>query len=119
KNPEMWNETLYQQMFRLTQAGGSFATFTASSNVRRGLQAVGFEVKKRKGFGKKREMLWGEKPDNQTENSIRFPYFYQSNQTESDDVAIVGGGIASLAVVVSLLERGKQVTLYCKDEQLA
>ncbi|MCT8600709.1 bifunctional tRNA (5-methylaminomethyl-2-thiouridine)(34)-methyltransferase MnmD/FAD-dependent 5-carboxymethylaminomethyl-2-thiouridine(34) oxidoreductase MnmC [Glaesserella parasuis] len=119
KNPEMWNETLYQQMFRLTQAGGSFATFTASSNVRRGLQAVGFEVKKRKGFGKKREMLWGEKPDNQTENHIRFPYFYQSNQTESDDVAIVGGGIASLAVALSLLERGKQVTLYCKDEQLA
>lgn len=59
KNPEMWNEHLYQQMFRLTKNGGTFATFTASSNVRRGLQAAGFEVYKRKGFGKKREMLWG------------------------------------------------------------
>ncbi|AUI65743.1 MULTISPECIES: bifunctional tRNA (5-methylaminomethyl-2-thiouridine)(34)-methyltransferase MnmD/FAD-dependent 5-carboxymethylaminomethyl-2-thiouridine(34) oxidoreductase MnmC [Glaesserella] len=119
KNPEMWNEKLYQQMFRLTKAGGSFATFTASSNVRRGLQAVGFEVKKRKGFGKKREMLWGEKPVAQNENVLAYPYFYQQNQTSSDDVAIVGGGIASLAVALSLLERGKKVTLYCKDEQLA
>ena len=42
----MWNEGLYQQMFRTTRLNGTFATFTASSNVRRGLQAVGFEVKK-------------------------------------------------------------------------
>ena len=47
KNPEMWNTRLYQAMFRLTQNGGSFATFTASSAVRKGLQAVGFDVKKR------------------------------------------------------------------------
>lgn len=60
KNPEMWNEKLYKQMFRLSRNGGTFATFTASSNVRRGLQAAGFSVYKRKGFGKKREMLWGE-----------------------------------------------------------
>lgn len=52
KNPEMWNEQLYLQMFRLSANGGSFATFTASSMVRRGLEAAGFAVKKRKGFGK-------------------------------------------------------------------
>lgn len=52
KNPEMWNEHLYQQMFRLSRNGGSFATFTAASAVRKGLQAAGFEVYKRKGFGK-------------------------------------------------------------------
>ncbi|MDH2997406.1 bifunctional tRNA (5-methylaminomethyl-2-thiouridylate)-methyltransferase MnmD/FAD-dependent cmnm(5)s(2)U34 oxidoreductase MnmC [Pasteurellaceae bacterium LFhippo2] len=119
KNPEMWNENLYSQMFRLTKKGGTFATFTASSNVRRGLQAVGFDVKKRKGFGKKREMLWGEKPLESKSPALAFPYFYQQNQSESDDIAIVGGGVASLCVALSLLERGKQVTLYCKDETLA
>lgn len=119
KNPEMWNESLYQQMFRLTRNGGSFATFTAASSVRRGLQEVGFEVKKRKGFGKKREMLWGEKPLSAEPSAFAFPYFYQQNQIESNDVAIVGGGVASLFLALSLLEKGKQVTLYCQDEVLA
>lgn len=119
KNPEMWNDHLYSQMFRLTAKGGSFATFTAASAVRRGLQAVGFEVKKRKGFGKKREMLWGEKPFDSPTPAVVFPYFYQPNQIDSEDVAIVGGGVASLFLAWSLLERGKNVTLYCKDEVVA
>ncbi|MFA9487839.1 MULTISPECIES: bifunctional tRNA (5-methylaminomethyl-2-thiouridine)(34)-methyltransferase MnmD/FAD-dependent 5-carboxymethylaminomethyl-2-thiouridine(34) oxidoreductase MnmC [unclassified Mannheimia] len=118
KNPEMWNEHLYQQMFRLSANGGSFATFTASSNVRRGLQAAGFEVKKRKGFGKKREMLWGEKPLESTIQPPNYPYFYAKNENV-DDIAIIGGGVASLFVALSLLEKGKKVTLYCKDEKLA
>ncbi|WP_373819408.1 bifunctional tRNA (5-methylaminomethyl-2-thiouridine)(34)-methyltransferase MnmD/FAD-dependent 5-carboxymethylaminomethyl-2-thiouridine(34) oxidoreductase MnmC [Glaesserella sp.] len=116
KNPEMWNEQLYRQMFRLTRSGGSFATFTASSQVRRGLQAVGFDVKKRKGFGKKREMLWGEKPLGVESAPLNFPYFYQKNQAKLDDIAIIGGGVASLFIALSLLERGKNVTLYCKDD---
>ncbi|MDG6882357.1 tRNA 5-methylaminomethyl-2-thiouridine biosynthesis bifunctional protein MnmC [Phocoenobacter uteri] len=119
KNPQMWCERLYQQMFRLTKNGGSFATFTAASAVRKGLQAVGFEVKKRKGFGKKREMLWGEKPQQSEKPAINVPYYYQQPQAETDDIAIVGGGIASLFLSLSLLEKGKKVTLYCKDNALA
>lgn len=119
KNPEMWNEPLYQQMFRLTRPGGSFATFTAASHVRRGLQAVGFMVNKRKGFGKKREMLWGEKPQDGASPSIQFPFYAQSPHTDSDDIAIIGGGIASLFVAWSLIARGKRVTLYCQDNEVA
>ena len=119
KNPEMWNEGLYQQMFRTTRLNGTFATFTASSNVRRGLQAVGFEVKKRKGFGKKREMLWGTKNPEVESQSQQFPYFYQQNAEHCQDIAIVGGGVASLFLALSLLEKGKKVTLYCKDDQVA
>lgn len=119
KNPEMWNDILYHHMFRLTKHGGSFATFTAASAVRKGLQAVGFEVKKRKGFGKKREMLWGEKPYQSETPQINYPYFYMENSTEVDDIALVGGGVASLFVALSLLEKGKKVTLYCKDSALA
>lgn len=118
KNPEMWNDHLYQQMFRLTTNGGSFATFTASSRVRRGLQAAGFDVKKRKGFGKKREMLWGEKPLESLIQPPNYPYFYAKNESV-EDIAIIGGGVASLFVALSLLEKGKQVTLYCKDENVA
>ncbi|MCE3232575.1 MAG: mnmC [Rickettsiaceae bacterium] len=59
KNPDMWNDELYQNMFRLTNSSGSFATFTSVGEVKRGLQAAGFNVEKAKGFGKKRHMLRG------------------------------------------------------------
>ena len=119
KNPAMWNETLYRHMFRLSKNGGSFATFTASSQVRRGLLAAGFGVVKRKGFGKKREMLCGEKPYDAPKSGPVAPYFYTEKPAESDDIAIIGGGVASLFLALSLLERGKKVTLYCRDGALA
>jgi tRNA 5-methylaminomethyl-2-thiouridine biosynthesis bifunctional protein len=59
KNPDMWQEALYFNMSRLTNSKGSFATFTASGNVRRGLQRHGFNAHKISGFGKKRHILVG------------------------------------------------------------
>jgi tRNA 5-methylaminomethyl-2-thiouridine biosynthesis bifunctional protein len=60
KNPDMWNDGIYKNMARLTNPGGSFATFTSVGNVRRGLQNNGFCVHKVPGFGRKRHMLVGE-----------------------------------------------------------
>jgi tRNA 5-methylaminomethyl-2-thiouridine biosynthesis bifunctional protein len=59
KNPDMWTEALFGHMARLTPAGGTFATFTAAGHVRRGLHAAGFDVRKTKGYGYKRDMLVG------------------------------------------------------------
>ncbi|TEA27995.1 hypothetical protein O970_00800 [Candidatus Schmidhempelia bombi str. Bimp] len=61
KNQAMWSETLFKQLFQQTQPMGTFATFTAAGFVRRNLQAAGFNVNKQKGFGRKREMLIGNK----------------------------------------------------------
>ena len=61
KNPDMWSESLFKQCYELTSKGGSFATFTAAGFVRRNLINAGFNIKKRKGFGLKREMLIGSK----------------------------------------------------------
>jgi tRNA 5-methylaminomethyl-2-thiouridine biosynthesis bifunctional protein len=61
-NPAMWNETILNHVARLTRPQGTFATFTAAGFVRRTLEAAGFIVTKRKGFGRKREMLTGVKP---------------------------------------------------------
>lgn len=60
KNPAMWQAGLFQHMARLSHAGTTFATFTSAGEVRRSLIAAGFQVQKRVGFGKKREMLVGE-----------------------------------------------------------
>ncbi len=60
KNPDMWHDGLYAEMARLSKPNATFATFTSAGIVKRGLQNAGFNVKKRVGFGKKREMLIGE-----------------------------------------------------------
>lgn len=61
KNPEMWSDIVFENMVRLTKLNGTFSTFTAAGFVRRGLEAVGFEVRKTPGFGRKREMIVGRK----------------------------------------------------------
>ncbi len=58
-NPDMWSETVFANMARLSAFGARLATFTAAGFVRRGLMAVGFEVRKVQGFGRKREMVVG------------------------------------------------------------
>ena len=60
KNPDMWQTALFEQMARHSHAATTFATFTSAGMVRRGLTAAGFKVNKRAGFGKKREMLYGQ-----------------------------------------------------------
>ncbi len=120
KNPQMWNDTLYRHMYRYSKEQGTFATFTAASTVRKGLEQVGFEVKKRKGYGKKRECLQGNKP-NSSQAPIHFPWYLAqpAQVTPQPNIAIIGGGIASLFCALSLLERQAKVTLYCEDEDIA
>ncbi|TCP97717.1 tRNA 5-methylaminomethyl-2-thiouridine biosynthesis bifunctional protein [Cricetibacter osteomyelitidis] len=122
KNPEMWNDGLYRQMYRYTKPNGTFATFTAASHVRKGLEQAGFNVHKRKGYGKKREMLFGEKMRNTTALEIKTPWYLPKsavNFSENSSVAIIGGGIASLFTALSVLQRGGKVVVYCEDEQPA
>ncbi len=59
KNPELWNEALMAEVAAHTNPGGTFATYTAAGFVRRGLQAAGFAVERRKGHGHKRHMATG------------------------------------------------------------
>ena len=119
KNPDMWNEQLYQQMFRFTKLQGTFATFTAASAVRKGLENAGFNIKKRKGFGKKRECLSGQKTHEKL-IALSTPWFHnQPANLKEQDIGIIGGGIASLCTAISLVKHGAKITIYCEDEQTA
>jgi tRNA 5-methylaminomethyl-2-thiouridine biosynthesis bifunctional protein len=55
----MWSDEIFNEMSRLSNQRAQLATFTAAGFVRRGLQKAGFQMDKRPGFGKKREMLAG------------------------------------------------------------
>ena len=119
KNPDMWSEALFAAMARFARPEGSFATFTAAGFVRRGLQQAGFTVAKCKGFGQKREMLTGTLPADTPLASNLHPWFLRPAAQNSNDVAIIGGGIASALTALALLRRGARVTLYCADAQPA
>ncbi|SMB86983.1 tRNA 5-methylaminomethyl-2-thiouridine biosynthesis bifunctional protein [Pasteurella testudinis DSM 23072] len=115
KNPQMWSSDLYHAMFRYSKSGATFATFTAASAVRKGLQAAGFVVEKQKGFARKREMLMGYKAQTAALAPLTPWYWTQSAVGAVKEVAIVGGGVASLFTALSCLKRGLKVTLYCED----
>lgn len=59
KNPDMWTQHLFNHMARIADTNCTVATFTAAGFVRRGLIEAGFVMKKVKGFGTKREMIFG------------------------------------------------------------
>ncbi|EKY3118377.1 bifunctional tRNA (5-methylaminomethyl-2-thiouridine)(34)-methyltransferase MnmD/FAD-dependent 5-carboxymethylaminomethyl-2-thiouridine(34) oxidoreductase MnmC [Cronobacter turicensis] len=114
KNPDMWTPGLFAAMARLARPGGTLATFTSAGFVRRGLIDAGFNVVKRKGFGRKREMLTGALSVD-VPPPVRAPWYARRPASGDKDVAIVGGGIASALLTLALQRRGWQVTLYCED----
>ncbi|MCA0934548.1 bifunctional tRNA (5-methylaminomethyl-2-thiouridine)(34)-methyltransferase MnmD/FAD-dependent 5-carboxymethylaminomethyl-2-thiouridine(34) oxidoreductase MnmC [Vibrio alginolyticus] len=118
KNPEMWNQTLFNNMAKLAKQDCTVATFTAAGFVRRGLMEAGFAMTKVKGFGTKREMIAGAMEQRYTHSNYS-PWFNRTAASKSDSIAIIGGGIASAALAKTLSRRGKNVTLYCKDSQPA
>ncbi|MES2145657.1 MAG: tRNA (5-methylaminomethyl-2-thiouridine)(34)-methyltransferase MnmD [Pseudomonadota bacterium] len=59
KNPDLWSDALMAAVARHTAPGGTFATYTAAGHVRRALEAAGFAVGRRPGFGRKRHMTAG------------------------------------------------------------
>lgn len=60
KNPDMWQQSLFEQIALLSAPGATLSTFTAAGFVRRGLISAGFTMFKAPGFANKREMLYGE-----------------------------------------------------------
>ena len=117
KNPDMWTPELFACMAKLARKGCTFATFTAAGFVRRGLKEAGFTVIRSKGFGPKREMLCGSL-DDEINNPAHMPW-YSRPAAQGEDIALIGGGIASALLALALLRRGKKVTLYCADAQPA
>lgn len=102
KNPDMWSETLFTQMGRLSCEGTTFATFTAAGFVKRGLIAAGFEVTKKKGFAHKRDMLTG------CFNGLK----KRKQAKRKPSILIHGAGLAGCAAAYVLKQYGLTPVLY-------
>lgn len=124
KNPEMWQPKLFQQMARLSRQGTTFATFTAASAVRKGLQKVGFDVQKDSGYGLKREMCFGHLLQERT-NASKTPWFernsvnYALNGLSLKQAVIIGSGLAGATTAFALAEAGWQVRVLEKHSHSA
>jgi len=112
KNPDMWQQPLFDQMARLSHQDTTFATFTAAGFVRRGLQQAGFKVEKAPGFGRKRERLVGTyEAINTATNQANSPWFDRPASQRPDHVVIVGAGLSGCSSAAALASRGVRVTL--------
>lgn len=126
KNPDMWTDALFSQMARLSKTGTTFGTFTAAGIVKRGLAGVGFTIKKRNGFGRKRDMLTGvfDQDNENVQHKLRLPvgpYYRFTNDSldKTSKVAVVGSGLAAATACLALVKRGISTTLYFDGDTLA
>ncbi|WP_298124792.1 tRNA (5-methylaminomethyl-2-thiouridine)(34)-methyltransferase MnmD [Brevundimonas sp.] len=92
-NPDMWTGAVLDAVAGRSIPGTRLATFTVAGEVRRGLQAAGFEVHKRPGHGRKRERLEALIPG-------------RHDPAAAPRVAVIGGGIAGQATVRALRALG-------------
>jgi tRNA 5-methylaminomethyl-2-thiouridine biosynthesis bifunctional protein len=99
RNPEMWTQSVFESVVRISKPGASFATYTCAGWVRRGLKQAGFQVSKFPGFGRKREMLQGHLPGSPP---------VRATVTKA---IVIGGGVAGCAVASAFAMRGVSVTL--------
>ncbi|MBT8129712.1 MAG: tRNA (5-methylaminomethyl-2-thiouridine)(34)-methyltransferase MnmD, partial [Gammaproteobacteria bacterium] len=119
RNPEMWNARVYELIGRNTPAGGSFATYTAAGDVRRGLSGAGFVVQKCEGSGAKRDMLKGFKSGQGGDSAEQPWYSLPVVSHEHNNAVIIGAGLAGLSCAWSLVRRGWRVTVIDRQPAVA
>ncbi|MAZ65934.1 MAG: bifunctional tRNA (5-methylaminomethyl-2-thiouridine)(34)-methyltransferase MnmD/FAD-dependent 5-carboxymethylaminomethyl-2-thiouridine(34) oxidoreductase MnmC [Kangiellaceae bacterium] len=116
KNNSMWTDQVFELLAQHSHANTTLSTFTAAGFVRRGLQRVGFDMKKQAGFGGKREMLYGAMHA-PTIPSTAAPWLCLSRspfieKARPKKVAIIGGGLAGCATAYQISHSGNhQITL--------
>lgn len=99
-NPELWSETLIQQLAQLASGGATLATWSSVGAVRRHLQGAGFLVDKRDGLHGKRHIT-----------VARFQGRGRAPVSAPSHVMVVGAGVAGASVAHGLARRGIAVTV--------
>lgn len=106
-NPAMWRDEVLAAVAARSAPGARAATFTVAGAVRRGLQAAGFEIAKRPGFGRKRERLEAWLPG---ERQIA---------QRPETLAVIGGGIAGASLARAARAEGLAVTVIDDPDSVA
>jgi len=122
KNEAMWGRDLCSIIAKLSKPGSTLATYSVAGKVRENLRQAGFNVSKRIGFGKKRQMLvagmaeYPQTPDPETQ-SWSNPWTDAEHSVSR--IGIIGAGLAGSATAHALALRGYSVSLLEKNAGLA
>ena len=123
KNKALWTDNIAKEIFKLTKLDGTFSTYSAASKVRESFTNAGFSITKKPGFGKKREMLIGQR---ETYSKVtNFPLKQKSwllNPTYNSpqkNALVIGAGMAGCAISAALAQRGWQITIIEQNDTLA
>jgi len=113
RNPDMWSPDVFAAIARHSSPGARLATFTVAGAVLRGLEAAGFAVEKKPGFGAKRDRLEAAlthvapPPSPPTPTSALYPRAAANvAKTEKRSALIIGAGVAGACVARALARRG-------------
>lgn len=106
-NPAMWREEVLAAVASRSAPGARAGTFTVAGAVRRGLQAAGFEIAKRPGFGRKLERLEAWLPGE------------HETPPRPETLAIIGGGIAGASLARAARVQGLTVTVLDDPDTVA
>ena len=114
KNPEVWDNSYYKNIYNRTNLKGSLSTFTSSGLVRRGLALAGFSVTKVSGFGQKREMLKAVKIESDIKFKVNLNY-----ENTIGPVAIIGAGISGASLAYAFRKRNIECYIVEKSSNVA
>ena len=114
KNPEVWDNSYYKNIYNRTNYKGSLSTFTSSGLVRRGLALAGFSVTKVSGFGQKREMLKAIKIEPDIKLKVNLNY-----ENTIGPVAIIGAGISGASLAYAFRKRNIECYIVEKSSNVA
>ena len=128
-NSDLWADKIFAQMQRLSHLGTSAATYSCAGIVKRALKSSGFEIKKVKGFGRKREMLVAVVTEDSLAafNDANLLSLSEANIANKPSTpmqklrhtVVIGAGVSGLMTAWSLANRGIEVTLLDKAAPLA
>ncbi len=98
-NPAMWRDEVLALIASRSAADARLATFTVAGAVRRGLEATGWSVEKRPGFGGKKQRLEARRTGGAS------PW----RAAAANDIVVLGAGIAGASVARALAAEGRRV----------
>ncbi|WP_162896548.1 bifunctional tRNA (5-methylaminomethyl-2-thiouridine)(34)-methyltransferase MnmD/FAD-dependent 5-carboxymethylaminomethyl-2-thiouridine(34) oxidoreductase MnmC [Cysteiniphilum halobium] len=122
KNPDMWSDDLFQEIYRLSHGQTTLATFTAAGFVKQALETQNFEVRKRKGFGYKREMICASINNAQKLAQTKMKSYFAKPSfilNKNQKIAIIGAGMAGCALAYELNHMGFEIDLFDQSDDIA